>query len=158
MRDYQMQHYSPTAITLGSAAIVKVSGQNCFRTVYGSLGQTWAAKRFHRGSAKVPPRFHQGCASFVMSLAFWGRSVLGCQKVLWKVPPRFQQVFSHSKGLGVLCNKWLSPPNRFFGVFPKLFPAVFGVNGCCFRRGSVEGSPNNPLHLITFVSQMAVAS
>ena len=28
-------------------------------------------------------------------------------------------VFSHSKG--VLCSKWLSPPKRFFGVFPKQF-------------------------------------
>ena len=41
---------------------------------------------------------------------------------------------------GVLSSKWLSPPNRFFGLFPKLFctfvsecPAVFGVNVCCFR-------------------------
>ncbi len=49
---------------------------------------------------------------------------------------------------GVLCSKWLSPPKRFFGVFPKLFctfvsecPAVFGVNGRCFRKGSVESSP-----------------
>ena len=33
------QHLSPTAIALGSSAIVKVSGQNCFRTLCGSLGQ-----------------------------------------------------------------------------------------------------------------------
>ena len=31
--------FSPTAIALGPSAIVKVSGQNCFRTLYGSLGQ-----------------------------------------------------------------------------------------------------------------------
>ena len=31
--------FSPTAIALGSSALVKVSGQNCFRTLYGSLGQ-----------------------------------------------------------------------------------------------------------------------
>ena len=30
--------------------------------------------RFHRGSTKVSPRFHQGCASLVVSLVFWGRS------------------------------------------------------------------------------------
>ena len=61
-------------------------------------------------------------------------------------------VFSHSKG--VLCSKWLSPPKRFFGVFPKQFftfvsqsPAVFWANGCCFRKGSVEGSANYSLHL-----------
>jgi len=62
----------------------------------------------------------------------------------------------------VLCSKWLSPPKRFFGAFPKQFftlvsqsPAVFWVNGCCFRKGSVEGSANV---FKTFVSQMAVAS
>ena len=61
-------------------------------------------------------------------------------------------VFSRSKG--VLCSKWLSPPKRFFGVFPKQFftfvsqcPAVFWANGCCFRKASVEGSANYSLHL-----------
>ena len=45
------------------------------------------------GRQKVPPRSHQGCATFVVSLVFWGRSILGhlgCQKVLWKVPPSHQ--------------------------------------------------------------------
>ena len=121
--------FSPTAIALGSSAIVKVSGQNCFQTLYGSLGQIrpWPPKGSAEGSTKVParvhqgstkvlqvswclwssgqihlglpkgsvlkgsvegsPRFHQGCASFVISVVFWGRSVLGCQKFLWKVPP-----------------------------------------------------------------------
>ncbi len=53
-----------------------------------------------------------------------------------------------------LCSKWLSPPKRFFGVFPKRFctlapksPAVFEANGSCFRKGSVEGSANYSLHL-----------
>ena len=61
-------------------------------------------------------------------------------------------VFSRSKG--ILCSKWLSPPKRFFGVFPKQFftfvsqcPAVFWANGCCFRKASVEGSANYSLHL-----------
>ena len=159
---------SPTAIALGSSAIVKVPGQNCFRALCASLGQirlgppegsaegstkvpamctkvppkflkfrgvscslgqvrlgprgstkvpprfhqgcttqvsrrsttvaqvslsvadpSWAAERFRLKKVlwKVPPRFHQGHASFVISLVFWGRSVLGRQKVLWKVPP-----------------------------------------------------------------------
>ena len=54
----------------------------------------------------------------------------------------------------VLCSKWLSPPKRFFGVFPKQFftlvsqsPAFFWANGCCFRKGSVEGPAKNSLHL-----------
>ena len=54
----------------------------------------------------------------------------------------------------VFCSKWRSPPKRFCGVFPKQFctfvwesPGVFGVNGCCFKKGSVEGSRNYSLHL-----------
>ncbi len=58
------------------------------RTVSGSLGRirlglprgaSWTAKRFcwrfHQGFTEVPPRLHDGCASFVISLAFWGRSL-----------------------------------------------------------------------------------
>ena len=47
--------FSPTAIALGSSAIVKVSGQNRFRTLYGP---SWAAKRFRQSLTKVPPKFH----------------------------------------------------------------------------------------------------
>ena len=54
----------------------------------------------------------------------------------------------------VLCSKWLPPPKTFLGVFPKQCftlasqsPAVFWANGCCFRKGSVEGSANYSLHL-----------
>ena len=52
-------HFSPTAITLGSSAIVKVSGQRfCkFGGVSASLGQ------IRLGLQKVPPRFHQGGVS-----------------------------------------------------------------------------------------------
>ena len=42
---------------------------------------------------------------------------------------------------------------RFFGMFLNQFftlvsqsPAVFWANGCCFRKGSVEGSANYSLH------------
>ena len=93
--------FSQTAIALGSSAIVKVPGQICFRTLYGSVGQIrrgvfgllgqirpWLPKgsvkgstrvspRFRQGSSKRAPRLHQGSSSFVVSL-----SVLGCQKVL----------------------------------------------------------------------------
>ena len=66
-------HFSPTAIALGPSAIVKVSGQNCFWTLHGSLGQ------IRLGLPKgVSPRFHQVSSSFVVSLVLWGRSVLGC--------------------------------------------------------------------------------
>ena len=58
--------FSPTATTLGSSAIVKVWGQNCFRTLCGSLGQIrlglvkGSAEGSTKGSTKVPPGFHQG--------------------------------------------------------------------------------------------------
>ena len=68
--------YSLTAIALGSSAIVKVSGQNCLRTLYGSLGQIHLGvpKGSAEGSTKVPFRFQQGFT---------------------KVPPRFHQARSH---------------------------------------------------------------
>ena len=52
---------------------------------------------------------------------------------------------------GFLCsNSICFSPKRFFGVFTKLFftfvserPAVFGMNGYCFRKGSVDGPPND---------------
>ena len=74
---------SPTATALGSSAIVKVPGQNCFRALCASLGQIRLGPGFQQGA----PRFHQSSSSFVVSLALWSRSVLGCQEV----PPRFHQ-------------------------------------------------------------------
>ena len=111
--------FSPTAIALGSSAIVKVSGQNSFRTLYGSLGQIHLGppKGSAEGSAKVPPRFHQGSTKVPPSFSkFRGvsgslgqirpwaakRFVLGCQKVLWKVPQGFIDVppsFSKFRGV-----------------------------------------------------------
>ena len=54
--------FSPTAIGLGSSAIVKVSGQNSFRILYCSLEQIRLGlpKGSAESSTKVPPRFHRG--------------------------------------------------------------------------------------------------
>ena len=70
---------------------------------------------------KVPPRFHQGCASFVISLVFWGKSVLGRQKVPRKdhVPPRFF---------------------KFRGVCGSLRQICLGLSKGSVLKGSVEGS------------------
>ena len=48
-----------TAIALGPSAIVKVLGQNCFRTLYGSLGQIRLGlpQGSAEGSTKVLPVF-----------------------------------------------------------------------------------------------------
>ena len=59
-----------TAIALGSSAIVKVSGQNCFGTLYGSLSQIYLGKVPPRFSTQVPARVHHGSTRVL--------SVLGC--------------------------------------------------------------------------------
>ena len=132
-----------------------------FRGVSGA-DPSWAAQ-------KVPPRFHQCCASFVVSMVFWARSVLGCQKEgSAKVPPRFPnsvsfRAFRHSKGLGA---KWHVCLLGFFAANGFRLPKgslecspnsslhwshsllqFFLANGCYFRKGSVEGSANYSLHL-----------
>ena len=56
-----------------------------FRGVSGSLPNGSA-----EGSTKVAPRFHQGSTKIAqVSWCLWssGAVRLGCQKVLWKVPP-----------------------------------------------------------------------
>ena len=96
-----------TAIALGSSAIVKVSGQNCFRTLYGSLGQIRLGlpKRSAESSTKVPPRFHQGSTKLPqVSWCLWfsgADSSLGCQEVHLGLPKgsvegflRFHQGFA----------------------------------------------------------------
>ena len=79
---------SPTAIALRSSAIVKVSGQNCIRTFYGSLGQIRLGLPKHscgqlrlglpKGSVEGSTKVHKGCASFMtslISLLIWGKSL-----------------------------------------------------------------------------------
>ncbi len=85
--------HSPTAITFGSLAIVKVSGKNCFRTLYGSVGQLRLGppKGSVESFTKVAAVFHQGSTNVTKVLSSFAVSLvlicLGCQKVLWKVPP-----------------------------------------------------------------------
>ena len=83
-------NFCPTAIALGSSAIVKVSGQNSFRTLYGSLGQIHLGlpKGSAEGSTKVPPRF-RGVAGSLGQIRLWLPS--GSAEGSTKVPPRFRQ-------------------------------------------------------------------
>ena len=134
---------------------------------------SWAAKRFrgrfHQGSAKAPPRFHQGLTKprlrrFHDLSGLLGQIRFGVPKgsvegspitslnlspsssTLFCISPQgssaIVQVLGKMTGLssGILCNKWLSPPKRFFGVFPKQF--------------SLHWSHS----LLQFFGQMAVAS
>ena len=71
-----------TAIAFGSSAIVKVSGQNCFRTLYGWGRSVLAAKRFRR-------RFHQGSSSFVASLVVWADPFWGAIWFCGRFPHHF---------------------------------------------------------------------
>ncbi len=48
--------FSPTAIALGSSAIVKVSGQNCVQALYGSLGQICLCFKFKERWHPTQPR------------------------------------------------------------------------------------------------------
>ena len=75
--------------------------------------------------------------------------IFSSKKVLWKVPPNFFVsfgVFSHSKG--VLCSKSKASHKVLWGVpQTSLYICLtvsrfFLANGCCFRKGSVEGSAN----------------
>ncbi len=98
--------FSPTATALGSSTILKVSGQNCFRTLCGSLGQIRLGppKGSAEGSTKVPARVHQGSTKVLLvswSLWFSGaapswaakrfRLKRSCGRFT-KVPPRFHEV------------------------------------------------------------------
>ena len=89
--------FSPTAIALGSSAILKVSGQNSFRTLHGSLGQIRLGlpKGSAVGSTKVPPSFSKfRCNSGSLGQTRFGLpkgSAEGSTKVPRKVPPRFHQ-------------------------------------------------------------------
>ena len=84
--------FSPTAIALGSSAIVKVSGQNRSSPLYGSLGQIRVglpkgsaegstkegegSTKEGQGSTKVSPRFHQGSAKVLqVSRCLWSSGV-----------------------------------------------------------------------------------
>ena len=149
-----------------------------FRGASGSLGQV--CPRLPKGSVlkssverftAVPPRLRKVCNLSGVSGAgpFWGakRFCGSSPHSFFKLVSRFLSSFlaflpngvrSWSKmtrlSSWVLCSKWLPPPKRFLGVFPKQFftlasqsPAVFWANGCCFRKGSVEGSANYSLHL-----------
>ena len=119
--------------SFGVFSIVKVSGQNCFRTLYGSLGQIGLGppKGSAEGSTKVPPRFHQWC------LWFSGQIRLGLPKgsVLKgsvEGSPRFHQGFTE-----------VSPRLRKFPDLSGLLGQIrFGV-----PTGSVERSPITSLNL-----------
>ena len=139
-----------TEIALGSSAIVKISGHNCFRTLYGS--------RLPKGSA-VPPRFHQvsprlrkfrdrfSPSSFNFFASFWTELALGSsaivkvlghndiffrgslqqmafasQKVLWSVPQTV--LYPCLRVSRSFWGKWLLLQKRFCGGFPQLFSTL----------------------------------
>ena len=109
---------------------------------FSGADPSWAAKRFrrrfHQGSSKVSPRFHQGSPSFVVSLVFCSRSALGCQKVPRKVPPRFHQ-FSSKVSPKVLQVSWCL---WFSGVDPSWAAKRFRVIMSPIHLHSAESDPS----------------
>ena len=142
-----MNPFSPTAIALGPSAIVKVSGQNCFRSLcFSGADPSWAAtrfglKRFRGRFTKVPPRFFK----FRYLSGLLGQMVLGCQKVPRKVSPRFRQDSTnvparvHQGSTKVLQVSWCL---WFSGADPSWAAARFGLKRLRgrFHQGSAKVS------------------
>ena len=195
----KVYHCSPTALALGSLAIVKVSGRtlplaflgaNSFGLGKGSVEGSpniclpvlsvllgpwgtfrWPRKRFSGFCGRFPRLFFKFVSQSSLQTPVFSGYVEVSPNPSVNLSPNFLfekgsvegypnffpnslsfGVGSHSQG--VLCSKFLSAPKTFFGVFPKQFftflsqcPAVFWANGCCFRKGSVEGFANYSLHL-----------
>ena len=85
--------FSPTAIALGSSAIGKVSGQNCFCTLYGSLGGVLGPPK---GSAEGSTKVLQVscCRWFSGADPFWAAKRFRLKRFcgrFTKVLPRFHR-------------------------------------------------------------------
>ncbi len=140
---------------------------------FSGADPSWAAKsfrgRFHQGSAKAPPRFHQGFTKVAqVSWSLWSSGAdpfWGAKRFCGRFPHHFFQLvaqflnfffpnsvsfgaFSHSKGLG---EKW-----------HVCLLGLFAANGFRLPKGSLECSPNSFLHrshrLQRFFGQLALAS
>ena len=123
-----------------SHSTVKVSGQNSFRTVYGSLGQIRlgppkrSAEGSNQGSAKISPRFHQESTKLLrVSWCLWFSGAdpsLGCQEVhlglpkgsvegFIEVPPRFRQGCA-SFVIALVCHHFFTFVSQFLQLFLHL--------------------------------------
>ena len=153
-----------TAIALGSSAMVKVSGQNCFRTLYGSLGQIRLGLR--KGSVTVSERFLQGCASLVVSLVFWGRSSAKGSVLKGAVEgsPRFHQgcasfvislVFCAKRFCGKFPHHFLKFVPQFLNSFLHFSPTALALGSSAIVK--VLGQ-NDTFAFLSFLKQMAFAS
>ena len=165
--------FSLTATALGPSGIVKVSGQNCFRTLWFSGADP--SKGCQKVLRKVPLRFHQGSTNFCGVSACLGQIRLGLPKGSMegsaKVSLRCHQGFTKVAQVSSCLRS-----SRFFAqtafASQKVLWSVpqsvlhiclrvscrFGVNGCCFRKGSVEGSPNYSLHRCFFIKSSSESS
>ena len=112
--------YSSTAIALGSSAIVKVSGQNSFRTLYGSSGAdaSWAAKRF-RG------RFPQ----FFFTLLYICLPVCCNRRGFVERSPQLLFTF-----VSRVSQVWMAIAKVLGQTYMFVFLGFFGANGWCFEK------------------------
>ena len=95
---------------------------------------TKVPRRSHQGSTKALPRFHQGCASLLISLVLWGVSVLGARFHRGiEVSARFHQLVPNSIGFGVF---------SLVKVLGRTSPLPFlGADPCFLRTSFVELCP-----------------
>ena len=147
--------FSPTALAFGSSAIVKVFGQNCLQTLYGSLGQIClgAPEGSTEGSTKVAPRFHQGSTkiaqvswcliTFLNLFSSWNSFLhfssttlaLRSSAIVKILGPNDTFVF-----LGSLQQMAFASPKVLWSV-PQTVLCIgltvscgFWAHGCCFRK------------------------
>ena len=134
-------------MALGSSAIGKVSGQNCFRTLYGSLGQILGPPK---GSAEGSTKVLQVscCRWFSGADPFWAAKRFRLKKVLWKVhqdstkvSPRFHQGLTKVAQVRDLSGHCGVDPfwgaKRFCGRFPHHFFKLVSQ----FRNSFLHFSP-----------------
>ena len=134
--------FSPTALALGSLAIVKVSGQTPPPAFLGanSVG-------LEKSSVEGSPNFSLHLSpSLVCSSGALGQIPSASKKVLWRVPPTL--LYICLPVLSVLLGPWgkfRRPRKRFCGGFPQRFYTF--VSQSSLRKSYLEGSPNFSLHL-----------
>ena len=138
----------------------------------------WPRKRFSGFCGRFPQLFFTFVSQFSLRKRFCGRfpqlffafvsqsflvvwkvpltllyiclPIFSSKKVLWKVPPSFSPTALALGSSAIV--KGFFAANGFrlpkASAFVSQSPAVFWANGCCFGKGSVEGSANySLLHL-----------
>ena len=168
--------FSPTAIALGCSAIVTGFGAELLSDSlwFSGADPSWAAPRFHQGSANATPRLHRGFTEVLRLRKFrdlsgllsWADPFWGAKSFCGRFPHHFFKLVSQ------FLNSFLHFSPAALALGSSAIVKVLGQNGTFvlgflaangFRlpKGSLECSPNTSLRwshsLLRFFGQMAVA-